>query len=80
MRDANTGEVIRHYPKAGRWPLVHPVADDFFAIGFDRVYRYPLQTADELLNWTMENRYLRDLTCEERSLYHIEPLCDEGVD
>lgn len=29
----------------------------------------------ELLDWVYANRYIRDLTCNERELYHIEPLC-----
>jgi WD40 repeat protein len=32
---------------------------------------------DELLDWVAANRYVRDLTCGERELYRIEPLCEE---
>jgi WD40 repeat protein/serine/threonine protein kinase/energy-coupling factor transporter ATP-binding protein EcfA2 len=32
---------------------------------------------DELLQWINANRYLRDLTCEEREQFRIEPPCDE---
>ena len=28
-----------------------------------------------LLDWIEANRYVRDLTCEERARYQIEPLC-----
>ncbi len=31
----------------------------------------------EMLDWIEENRYVRDLTCQERELYRIEPLCEE---
>ena len=34
-------------------------------------------TLDELLDWIEENRYVRDLTCQEREIYRIEPLCEE---
>ena len=30
---------------------------------------------DELMTWIEENRYVRQLTCEERAMYQIEPLC-----
>ncbi len=33
-------------------------------------------TLDELKNWIATNRYIRQLTCEERELYRIEPLCE----
>jgi hypothetical protein len=32
---------------------------------------------DELLDWVAANRYVRELTCDERELYRIEPLCEE---
>jgi WD40 repeat protein len=32
---------------------------------------------EELLSWTEANRYIPELTCEQRELYSIEPLCDE---
>jgi WD40 repeat protein len=34
---------------------------------------------EELIDWTYANRYVRDLTCEERAQYRVEPLCDVGV-
>jgi WD40 repeat protein len=35
-----------------------------------------IDTVDELIQWTYANREVRDLTCLERSQYHVEPLCD----
>jgi WD40 repeat protein len=29
----------------------------------------------ELLNWIKANRYVRELTCEERQQYHVNPQC-----
>ncbi len=37
-------------------------------------WRLPLPT-DELLVWVRDNRYIRELTCNERETYRIEPLC-----
>ncbi|MBN1813282.1 MAG: protein kinase [Anaerolineae bacterium] len=31
---------------------------------------------DELIEWTHANRYVRDLTCDERAQYRVEPLCE----
>ena len=31
---------------------------------------------DEVITWIAANRYARELTCEERATYSIEPLCD----
>jgi WD40 repeat protein/serine/threonine protein kinase len=33
-------------------------------------------TLDDLIDWTMQNRYLRELSCVERELFHITPYCD----
>jgi WD40 repeat protein/DNA-binding CsgD family transcriptional regulator len=33
-------------------------------------------TLQELLTWTQNNRYIPELTCEQRELYQIEPLCE----
>jgi hypothetical protein len=31
---------------------------------------------DEVGDWIENNRNVRDLSCEERDLYRIEPLCE----
>ncbi|MFN2188325.1 MAG: hypothetical protein ACK2T3_06150, partial [Candidatus Promineifilaceae bacterium] len=33
-------------------------------------------TLEELIDWTYTNRYVRELSCEERDKYHVEPLCE----
>jgi WD40 repeat protein len=33
-------------------------------------------THDDLLAWVAANRYVPELTCEQRKQYRIEPLCD----
>lgn len=32
-------------------------------------------TIEELITWTQDNRFIPDLTCEQREFYGIEPLC-----
>ncbi|MGC9320612.1 MAG: hypothetical protein ACP5KN_21445 [Armatimonadota bacterium] len=34
---------------------------------------------EELIEWAYANRYVRELTCEERAQYRVEPLCDGGA-
>ncbi len=29
-----------------------------------------------LLDWIYDNRYVRELTCDERAQYGVEPLCE----
>lgn len=33
----------------------------------------------ELLKWVREHRYIRDLTCTERALYRVVPLCSDAT-
>lgn len=36
-------------------------------------WQLPLADRGELLTWTYAHRYVRDLTCDERLLYHVAP-------
>ena len=33
-------------------------------------------TREQLLEWAQTNRYIPDLTCNQRELYRLEPLCE----
>jgi WD40 repeat protein len=37
-----------------------------------------LDSLDELIAWTNANRYVTELTCDQRELYRLEPRCDES--
>ncbi|MDX1437446.1 MAG: hypothetical protein R3335_11575, partial [Anaerolineales bacterium] len=76
-----TGEAIRkHSGHDGTVTHVVFTPDGRFAYstGFDGVVRiWPIhRTTDELVEWAEENRYIRELTCQERELYQVEPLCE----
>jgi WD40 repeat protein/serine/threonine protein kinase len=84
--DLHTGALLRRftgYPSgSGLWNLVYsPDGHTAFsaAAGPDeaviewQIAEWPLE---KLLAWVHENRYVRDLTCEERAQYRIEPLCE----
>jgi WD40 repeat protein/serine/threonine protein kinase/DNA-binding XRE family transcriptional regulator len=77
--DVETGEVIRRY---GNGFVIKPVfnADGNQAlVGFHdgavELWRMDT-TLEQLLEWTQANRFIPELTCSERELYRIEPLCE----
>ena len=39
------------------------------------IWQLPIEL-NELIQWSVNNRYVRDLTCTERRLYRVEPLCE----
>ena len=76
--DVETGEQVRRYANGF---VIKPVfnADGSQAlVGFQdgavELWRIDT-TLEQLLEWTQANRYMPDLTCEQRELYRIEPLC-----
>jgi WD40 repeat protein len=77
--DVETGEVIRRY---GNGFVMKPVfnADGRQAlIGFHdgavELWRIDA-TQEQLLEWIKANRYIPELTCNQRDLYRIEPSCE----
>ncbi len=92
--DVATGNIIRNYPiSEGLTSLTAPGpdGDSFYVMSIDLVispnsaslptfYQMRIDSAEELMVWTMENRYVRELTCVEREIYQLQPLCDaDGV-
>jgi WD40 repeat protein len=82
--DFETGEELRRFK--GHTATVaglvfSPDGETAFSVALDgaliewRISDLPL---NELIDWTHANRYLRELTCEERKKYRIEPLCSSG--
>ena len=78
----DTGEEIRRY-SGGFVFSPHFTPDGNRAVvGYldGRVELWRIDTTlDELLTWVRNNRYIRELTCEQRELYRVEPLCDIEV-
>jgi WD40 repeat protein len=83
--DFETGEDLRHFSEHTGMVLdvvFSPDSQTAFSVSFDgaliewQVADLPL---DELLAWIHTNRYVRDLTCDERAQYRVEPLCDAGA-
>ena len=76
--DLSTGQATRLYTTAAfsfffapdaRTAVMGAFPDQFELWRIDR-------TLDELLAWTRANRYIPDLTCDQRTLYRLEPLCE----
>jgi WD40 repeat protein len=50
--------------------LIITISEDSEIIAWD-----VSQLPDEFETWTKENRYIPEMTCEQRELYQVEPLC-----
>ena len=79
--DLGTGELIRHTGGHGViFDLaMSPDGDSVYfgsSDGLITQWRVSNPTLSELSEWIDDNRFLRELTCEERGIYSIEPLCD----
>ena len=78
-----TGDAIRVYPGGAYFFVPSPDGRSLFTLNVktdSAIYRWRIDSGDELLNWIRQNRYVRDLTCEERALYTVEPLCKTDDD
>lgn len=80
--DLESGELVREFGYTGP-EVVFDIAlipDGHTAISgsIDQVitqWAIVNPSLDELLDWIEANRYVRQLSCEERVRYRIEPLC-----
>jgi WD40 repeat protein len=80
--DLETGELIRRSDGHG---ILFDVALNpngqtaLFGSSDTTITEWRLQnpSPSELERWIEDNRYVRELTCEERARYQIEPLCDD---
>lgn len=77
--DVESGQPLRTFDRHSDWivdTLFSPNGRHLVAAQYDGlIIRWRLDTLSELIDWTRANRYVRDLTCDERVLFHIEPLC-----
>ena len=80
--DVETGEVIREFN--ANFLIVDIDMDSTGSMGISPgpnnsaiLWRLDLPSeVQELREWIAENRYVRDLSCEERVTYSIEPQCE----
>jgi hypothetical protein len=80
--DVDTGEIIREFN--ANFLVVDIDMDAKGSIGISPgpnnsaiLWRLDLpREMQDLREWIAENRFVRELTCEERITYSIEPLCE----
>jgi WD40 repeat protein len=75
----DTGEAIRRYGGGFAFSPNFSPDGKHAVIGFrdGKVELWRIDaTLDELLTWTENNRYLPEVTCEQRLFYNLEPLCE----
>jgi WD40 repeat protein len=77
--DFHTGEISQRFIAHSNWVYdvaFHPDGRRAYTAGVDgrliEWYNFDLNL-EELLNWIEDNRYVRELTCEERTRYHLDP-------
>jgi len=75
--DLNTGDLIRRYNSGIFQPTFLPGNQTALRNNFGNLELWRIDaTLDELLTWTRANRYVPELTCDQRELYRLEPLCE----
>ncbi len=77
--DIASGEVLRRYGNG--WVMKFIFTEDGrqalagYRTGALEFWRID-STLEDLLSWTEANRYIPEITCEQRALYGVEPLCE----
>lgn len=75
--DLNAGELIRRYNSRAFQPTFLPGNHTALINRFGNITLWRIDvTLDELLAWTRANRYVPELTCDQRALYRLEPPCE----
>ena len=57
---------------------INPGGNTALSCGTDQTiiqWQLDIPSLEDLQDWIAANRYVRELTCDERELYQIEPLC-----
>jgi WD40 repeat protein len=78
--DMGTGEAVERFTSAIA-PVLKVAIDagqQYVVSGADRgvMQVWRLYSGDRLIDWARTNRHIRPLTCQERALYRIPPLCE----
>lgn len=80
--DMQSGNITRRISTAGRIITTVSIGPDGrdmlvgFLDGGVELWRID-STSDELLDWVTTNRYVPELSCDQREVYRVEPLCED---
>lgn len=78
--DIESGEMLRRYQGHSSWVTsiaYHPTEPLIASSSSDiSVILWEILSVDELVAWANNNRYIRELTCEERLTYQVTPYCE----
>ena len=83
--DLPTGRVLHHFASRANLPTYPAITPDgrYVLAGSQdftiTMWRLETLSLDELREWIQANRVVRQLTCPERELYGVEPLCEGGT-
>lgn len=77
--DVASGAEVRRFADAARDIIFHPDGRSLFTGGEAGVRRWRIDTLAELIAWTRANRSVAPLSCEQRALYQVPPLCPPGT-
>lgn len=79
--NVQTGAWLRHFGGHANWvrAIDYSPTEDVFATGDNDgvIMLWQQASMEEMVEWARENRYVRDLTCEERETYRVSPLCSD---
>lgn len=83
--DLPTGQVLHRFASRANLPTYPAITPDgrYVLAGSQdftiTMWRLETLSLDELRDWIQANRVVRQLTCPERELYGVEPLCEGGT-
>lgn len=83
--DFRSGEAVRRYSGVSSFTweiLFSPDGQRFYTSAYSGPvieWQVAAQPLPDLIQWVRENRYVRELSCEERTRYRIEPLCQSPL-
>ncbi len=69
--DFATGDLVWEYPVVTQQLVFMPDGSRIF-VGSDSLSTWRIETTDQLIAWACSNRYVADLSPEQRERYHIE--------
>jgi WD40 repeat protein/predicted nucleic acid-binding Zn-ribbon protein len=83
--DLTSGQAIREYRghtapiRQIQFNLEESAAHSISTILDDGIITWRVESASDTINWVYANRYVREINCQERLQYGLQPFCEDGV-